>query len=224
MHDGKYVLLFAVVPAITRAATSDNTGAADSPYNLILETKSRRPRSQVSGTQQALRKTCTNDTRSSRRNEPPPRPALLEQARIDLRNIGMLRGGSKRTATRVVASRLNVGMWFLYMVLGWLIWVGVASIILLVPVAGYIARLVQFVQRERLKRMDDGAQPSVKPIKVKVFGWEETMKDRIADKREHELNWTRKGGLLDLASNLVNFSIPIVTMTVTYATCVSEFL
>jgi hypothetical protein len=42
--DGKYVLLFAVVPAIMRAATSDNTGAADSPYNLILETKSRKSR------------------------------------------------------------------------------------------------------------------------------------------------------------------------------------
>jgi hypothetical protein len=48
--DGKHVLSFAVVPAITGAATSDNTGAADSPYNLILETESRRPRSQVSGT------------------------------------------------------------------------------------------------------------------------------------------------------------------------------
>ncbi|KAJ7301392.1 hypothetical protein DFH08DRAFT_1090225 [Mycena albidolilacea] len=127
---GKHVLSFVVVPAITRAATSDNTGAADSPYNLILKTKSRRPRSQVSGT------------------ETPPTPALLEQARIDL----------------------AVGMWFLYMVLGWLVWVGVASIILLVPVPGYMARLVQSVQRERLKRTDDGVQSIGEAVEVLRMG------------------------------------------------------
>jgi hypothetical protein len=38
--------------------------------------------------------------------------------------------------------QLAVGMWFLYMVLGWLVWVGVASIILLVPVPGYSSSLL----------------------------------------------------------------------------------
>ena len=73
----KYVLSFSVVPAITHAATSDNTSAADSPYNLILETTSRRPRSQVSGTQQALRKTCTNDASISCRRYVPISPFFL---------------------------------------------------------------------------------------------------------------------------------------------------
>ncbi|KAJ7835263.1 hypothetical protein B0H14DRAFT_3461483 [Mycena olivaceomarginata] len=154
MHDGKHVLSLAVVPAITRAATSDNTGCrrlAIQPH--LGDEVSTSPIASLGHVASAAQDV-----------ETPPRPALLEQARIDERNIGLLRGGSKRTAVRAyiiaperrrsdetppvegrdflmlvisIPAQLAVGMWFLYMVLGWLVWVGVASIILLVPVPGY---------------------------------------------------------------------------------------
>ncbi|KAJ6555126.1 hypothetical protein DFH09DRAFT_1165554 [Mycena vulgaris] len=44
------------------------------------------------------------------------------------------------------------------------------------------------------------------------------MKERIEDKRDTELTWIRKRRFIDRASSLINFLIPVVTMTVTYGT------
>ncbi|KAJ6566068.1 P-loop containing nucleoside triphosphate hydrolase protein [Mycena capillaripes] len=113
-----------------------------------------------------------------------------------------------------IPGQLGVGIWFLYTVLGWSVLVGVASIILLVPVPGYMAKLVQSVQKERLKRTDNRIQSVTEAVNVlrmiKLFGWEEKMKARIGDKRDYELTWIRKRRLLDLASGLVKY---VVTMT-----------
>jgi hypothetical protein len=69
--------------------------------------------------------------------------------------------------------QLILGIWFLYVLLGWSVWVGVSSIILLAPVPGYssscfcshfsclyilVAKLVQSAQKERLKYTDERVQ------------------------------------------------------------------
>ncbi|KAJ7891721.1 hypothetical protein B0H14DRAFT_2560769 [Mycena olivaceomarginata] len=68
---------------------------------------------------------------------------------------------------------------------GWSVWVGVASIILLIPVPGYMAKLVQLVQRERLKRTHERVQSvsEARLIKIELFGWEEKMKARIGNRK-----------------------------------------
>ncbi|KAJ7069529.1 hypothetical protein C8F01DRAFT_1245729 [Mycena amicta] len=113
--------------------------------------------------------------------------------------------------------QIGLGVYFLYVLLDWAVWVGVASIILLAPLPGYMAKLVQKVQKERLKRTDDRVSSVSEAMNVlrmvKLFGWESKMRDRILDKRDSELVWIRKRRLLDLASNLVNFLIPVITMT-----------
>ncbi|KAJ7487075.1 hypothetical protein FB451DRAFT_1337537 [Mycena latifolia] len=112
--------------------------------------------------------------------------------------------------------QLALGMWFLYTLLGWAVWVGVASIILLAPVPGYTAKLVQSVQKERLKRTDDRVQSVSEAVNVlrmvKLFGWEETMKGRIADKRNSELTWIRKRRVLDLVSGTVKYAVTMTTL------------
>ncbi|KAJ7791234.1 hypothetical protein B0H14DRAFT_2625265, partial [Mycena olivaceomarginata] len=84
-------------------------------------------------------------------------------------------------------------------------WVGVGSIVVLVPLPGYVAKFVHSAQKERLKHTDERVQ-SVSEVsrhlltasaKVKLFGWEEKMKARIEDK--------------------------VTTMTLTYATYVCVF-
>ncbi|KAF7348320.1 Multidrug resistance-associated ABC transporter protein [Mycena sanguinolenta] len=107
--------------------------------------------------------------------------------------------------------QLAFGIYFLYVLLGWAVWVGVASILLLAPVPGYMAKLVQKVQKERLKRTDERVQSNYSAGKEK-------MKARIGDKRTDELVWIRKRRFIDLASTLINFLIPVITMSVTYAT------
>ncbi|KAJ7363093.1 hypothetical protein DFH08DRAFT_910875 [Mycena albidolilacea] len=58
---------------------------------------------------------------------------------VDLDNI--VEGRDFLMLVISIPAQLAVGMWFLYTVLGWSVWVGVASIILLVPVPGYSSSL-----------------------------------------------------------------------------------
>ncbi|KAJ7449167.1 hypothetical protein FB451DRAFT_1375079 [Mycena latifolia] len=127
-----------------------------------------------------------------------------------------------------VPLQLSVGIWFLHSLLGWAVWVGLGSIVLLAPLPGFMAKFVQSVQKERLKRTDERVQSVSEAVNVlrmvKLFGWEGKMKDRISDKRDAELKWIRKRRIIDLASSLINFIIPVVTMTVTYGTYVGRLL
>ncbi|KAK7064563.1 ATP-binding cassette transporter [Favolaschia claudopus] len=111
---------------------------------------------------------------------------------------------------------------FLYQVLGWSSFVGMGMMVLLFPLPGYVAKMVQTVQQQRLKKTDARVQAVTETMNVlrmiKLFGWERQMNERVAEKREEELNWLWKRQLLDLLNGTLNFFIPIVTMVTTYAT------
>lgn len=111
---------------------------------------------------------------------------------------------------------------FLYVILGWSAFVGLAVIILMFPAPGFLAKLTQDVQAATLKKTDGRVQTVTEIINVirmvKLFGWERKMNERISSKRDEELVWIRKRQLLDLLSGLINFLIPVLTMMATYAT------
>ncbi|KAJ7791217.1 hypothetical protein B0H14DRAFT_3094524 [Mycena olivaceomarginata] len=112
--------------------------------------------------------------------------------------------------------QLTLGIWFLYVLLGWSVWVGVGSIVFLSPIPGYMAKLVQSAQKERLKHTDERVQSVSEAVNVlrmiKLFGWEEKMKARIEDKRDGELTWIRKRRMIDMASGLVKCLTPAKTL------------
>ncbi|KAJ7283178.1 P-loop containing nucleoside triphosphate hydrolase protein [Mycena rebaudengoi] len=118
--------------------------------------------------------------------------------------------------------QIAISVWFLHSLLGWAAWVGLGSILVLTPMPGYMAKLLQSVQKERLKRTDERVQSVSEAVNVlrmvKLFGWETKMNDRISAKalhlRDEELIWARKRGFLILANGLVNLVIPLVTMTI----------
>ncbi|KAJ7919040.1 P-loop containing nucleoside triphosphate hydrolase protein [Mycena leptocephala] len=111
---------------------------------------------------------------------------------------------------------------FLYMILGWSAFVGMGVMVLLFPLPGYVAKLVQTVQQQRLKKTDARVQVVTETMNVlrmiKLFGWERQMNERVAEKREEELNWLWKRQMLDLLNGMLNFFIPMATMIATYAT------
>ncbi|KAJ7132157.1 multidrug resistance-associated ABC transporter [Mycena epipterygia] len=115
-----------------------------------------------------------------------------------------------------VPTQIALCVWFLYAILGWAAWVALVSIVLLIPVPGYVSRLTQRVQRERLKHTDQRVQSVSEAMSilrmVKLFGWELKMGDRIGGKRDAELIWMRKRRLWDLFSSLINSFVPVVTM------------
>ncbi|PBK89786.1 P-loop containing nucleoside triphosphate hydrolase protein [Armillaria gallica] len=111
---------------------------------------------------------------------------------------------------------------FLYVILGWSAFVGLAVIILMFPAPGFLAKLTQDVQAATLKRTDGRVQTVTEIVNVlrmvKLFGWESKMNERISSKREEELVWIRKRQFLNLLSGSINFLIPVATMMATYAT------
>ncbi|KAJ7102323.1 hypothetical protein B0H15DRAFT_943257 [Mycena belliarum] len=122
---------------------------------------------------------------------------------------------------------------FLYAVLGWSAFIGMGVMVLLFPLPGYVAKLVQTVQQERLKRTDSRVQTVTETMNVLrmikfgcsllLFGWERQMNERMAEKREQELNWIWKRQMLDLLNGTLNFFIPVATMMATYVSLSFSF-
>ncbi|KAL0950661.1 hypothetical protein HGRIS_007447 [Hohenbuehelia grisea] len=119
---------------------------------------------------------------------------------------------------------LEIGLctWFLYAVLGWSSFVGVGAMVLLYPLPGYVGKLLQSVQKERMKRTDARVESVTETVNlirmIKLFGWEREMKNRISEKREEELVYLRKRQLLEVLNWVVNYAIPLVTMMASYTT------
>ncbi|KAJ7668054.1 multidrug resistance-associated ABC transporter [Mycena rosella] len=65
-----------------------------------------------------------------------------------------------------VPLQLGLGIWFIHALLGWAVWVGLGSIVMLTPVPGLMAKFVQSVQRERMKRTDERVQRVSEAVNV----------------------------------------------------------
>jgi len=113
-------------------------------------------------------------------------------------------------------------IWFLYVILGWSSIVGLITMLLLFPIPGYVAGLIQKVQVTRMKKTDARIQTVTETMNVlrmvKLFGWESKMNEKIAGKREEELTWLWNRKVLDLLNGNINYMIPIATMLATYST------
>ncbi|KAF8956519.1 multidrug resistance-associated ABC transporter [Flammula alnicola] len=111
---------------------------------------------------------------------------------------------------------------FLYQMLGWSAFVGLACMIALMPAPGYAAKLIQDVQRKRMKMTDARIQTVTEVVNVlrmvKLFGWEGRMSERIQDTRNAELLSIWKLKVLQSLTGVVNSIIPTISMLVTYAT------
>ncbi|KAF9483581.1 multidrug resistance-associated ABC transporter [Pholiota conissans] len=103
---------------------------------------------------------------------------------------------------------------FLYNLLGWSSLVGSFCMILLMPIPGYTAKLLQDVQHARVQAVTE----IVNALRmIKLFGWEEKMSKRIQDTRDEELEaiWVQK--ILSNLTGVINSLIPTITMLVTYS-------
>ncbi|KAJ7469587.1 hypothetical protein FB451DRAFT_1368560 [Mycena latifolia] len=207
----------------TDADSTTETDATDNGAS-ITQSEGDSPTAQASSTV-SVKSTASKE---------PAKPATVEATKsqgslvgkinnlvtTDLGNIGDSR--DFMVLFIYVPLQIAVGIWFLHSLLGRAVWVGVGSIVILAPVPGFMTKFVQSVQKERMKRTDERVQSVSEAVNalrmVKLFGWEGKMKDRIGDKRDAELIWLRKRRLLDLASGIISFMIPVITMIVTYGT------
>ncbi|KAJ7105184.1 hypothetical protein C8R44DRAFT_858596 [Mycena epipterygia] len=108
----------------------------------------------------------------------------------------------------LVPMEVSLCVIFLYTVLGWSAFVGMGVMIVLLFLPGYVAKRVQTVQQHRLQKADSRVQVVTETMHVlrmiKLFGWERQMNERVAEKREEELNWIWKRKMLDLVNGILN--------------------
>ncbi|KAJ7062926.1 P-loop containing nucleoside triphosphate hydrolase protein, partial [Mycena amicta] len=109
---------------------------------------------------------------------------------------------------------------FLYQVLGWSAFVGLASMVALAPLPGYAAKMISSIQKQALDRTDARVQTVTELLGVlrmiKMFGWEQQMKSKLEEKRKDELVWLWWRKVVFTMQATVNYLVPTITMVVTY--------
>ncbi|KAH9929008.1 P-loop containing nucleoside triphosphate hydrolase protein [Epithele typhae] len=117
---------------------------------------------------------------------------------------------------------IGVAIFFVWRVLGWSALVGLASIVILLPIPGYLSSWIQTYQAGMMSRTDARVQLINETLNVvrmiKLFGWEHRVEKQIEEKRDAELSHLTMQKYLELINNLINFSIPLVTMAITFGT------
>ncbi|KAF8157969.1 hypothetical protein B0H34DRAFT_797400 [Crassisporium funariophilum] len=111
----------------------------------------------------------------------------------------------------LVPIKMTLALVFLYIVLGWSAFVGFTSIIILLPVPGYIATRMQNIQRKKMGKTDarvEAVSETVSILRmVKLFGWEQKMSRSLEERRNEELAWVWKGKVsLDRVGNFLQES------------------
>ncbi|KAJ6466832.1 multidrug resistance-associated ABC transporter [Mycena sanguinolenta] len=118
--------------------------------------------------------------------------------------------------------QLVLCIWFLYVVLGWSAFVGLATILMMLPIPGYVGKWVQTVQRELSKKTDSRIQSVSETMNllrmIKLFALERIIGKDIDTRREIELSVLWKRRLVDMVHTTMNLVIPVITMIATFAT------
>ncbi|KAG9012444.1 hypothetical protein FRB94_006059 [Tulasnella sp. JGI-2019a] len=118
--------------------------------------------------------------------------------------------------------QLVVSMYFLYQLFDWAAFVGLAAMVITLPIPGKAASLVNWVQEERMKKTDARVQSITETISiirmVKLFGWEDKFERQVTEKREAELIYLAKKQLYGLVSGVLSQALPLATMIAMFAT------
>ncbi|KAF7291603.1 hypothetical protein HMN09_01251400 [Mycena chlorophos] len=118
--------------------------------------------------------------------------------------------------------QIALGMWFLYSIVGWSALVGLAIIIVTLPIPYFLANLLRKYQTASRKKTDARVQAVTESVAVlrmiKSFALEEHTKQNIVEKRKEELKavWTVR--LLTFLNKTTNFIIPLLIMLGTFST------
>ncbi|PVG02126.1 hypothetical protein CPB86DRAFT_772767 [Serendipita vermifera] len=117
--------------------------------------------------------------------------------------------------------QIVICVWFLYSILGVAAILGMAFLVISIPIPSLIGTMLNRVQTERMKRTDARVQSVTEFMNVlrmiKLFAWESRVKQKVLEKREDELLWIKKRQLLQLLNMCANYYLPLLTMIVTFS-------
>ncbi|EMD39570.1 hypothetical protein CERSUDRAFT_150130 [Gelatoporia subvermispora B] len=113
-----------------------------------------------------------------------------------------------------------LSIWFLYSILSWSALVGLAIMLILFPIPGYITSRTHEIQKQKMAKTDARVQTVTETLNVsrmiKFFGWEPWAEEQLSRKRDEELRWAKTYKLLNLLIFIVTYTIPLVVMLSTF--------
>ncbi|KAF9359122.1 hypothetical protein BGX34_008531 [Mortierella sp. NVP85] len=116
---------------------------------------------------------------------------------------------------------LAIAIWLLYQQIGWAVFVGLGTILIMMPVQGVVARTFTKAKAGKLEAMDERVRVMneiLSGIKIiKLYGWEESFKERIRVYRNRELSMLKKIGTAFSFMSIMFSSMPLVVSLVSFA-------
>ncbi|KAF9184642.1 Multidrug resistance-associated protein 1 [Haplosporangium sp. Z 11] len=124
-----------------------------------------------------------------------------------------------------VPAEIGLGIWLLYRLLGWSVWVGLMVMVAMTPLQIWRAKIFGKMQRESWCFKDERVRLATEVLAaikvVKLYAWENAFLKKILAIRNLELEVVRRIGITTAIMSIVNTSatliVSLVTLTV-YAT------
>ncbi|KAH7032042.1 LOW QUALITY PROTEIN: multi drug resistance-associated protein MRP [Linnemannia elongata] len=120
-----------------------------------------------------------------------------------------------------VPLEIAIATWMLYGLIGWSIFVGIAAVILMMPIHAKLAGYFQSFRAARMKAMDIRIRLVNEVLGgmkiVKLYNWEVPFKERIAVVRRNEIKLLKQFGVLASVVSLVFTSTPLIITLVSLA-------
>ncbi|KAF9971484.1 Multidrug resistance-associated protein 1 [Actinomortierella ambigua] len=123
----------------------------------------------------------------------------------------------------LIAIPFEVGLaiLMLYEQIGWSVFLGLGTIVVLIPIQGFLAKFYQKAKTEKLEAMDVRLRlmnEILAGIKiVKLYGWEDSFRDKIHTSRNREIRILRKLGVVFSFMSIMFSSLPMLISLVSFA-------
>ncbi|KAI0819312.1 multidrug resistance-associated ABC transporter [Trametes gibbosa] len=182
-----------------------------------------RVKSDTPGESEGDSKDATNgSTYEARGSEPKTDFFVGRLNNLVTSDLANITEGNKQLLILLVEApvQMGVAIAFMYSVLGWSAIVGLATLVALLPIPAYLSGWIQAFQKKMMDKTDARVQLINEVLNVvrmiKLFGWEQRVAAQIEERRQAELVLLSKSRWLEILNNLFNYSIPLVTMAVTF--------
>ncbi|KAG0257232.1 Multidrug resistance-associated protein 1 [Actinomortierella ambigua] len=116
---------------------------------------------------------------------------------------------------------IGLAIWMLYQQIGWSVFLGLATIIGMIPIQGVLAKFYQRAKTQKLEAMDVRLRlvnEVLSGIKiVKLYGWEDSFRDKIQASRNREIRVLRKLGVTFSIMSIMFSTLPMLVSLVSFA-------
>ncbi|KAG0261148.1 Multidrug resistance-associated protein 1 [Mortierella polycephala] len=116
---------------------------------------------------------------------------------------------------------MAISIWMLYQQLSWSVFVGVAAIVVITPIQGVVGKYFMKAKTAKLEAMDERIRLMNEVLSgvkiVKLYGWEESFKERVMVYRRREVATLRKIGIVHSFMAIMFHSVPLIVALVSFA-------